>query len=149
MTRQITVPSSGRRGMLLLAAVLAATAMSLAALAAGPVSSAHAAYTNTFCVNAWLQPYGQAGHSCTMGVGYANHYSSFSVTTQGRAGCVAVAGYYGEQLTSWSCTGANSQQFIGVPNPAGGFYRATIRNNNTVNAGGFSGGAYCDPEICV
>jgi hypothetical protein len=148
MFQQITAPTIGRRAGTLLAAALVMAATALALLA-GPLPSAHAAWTNAFCTNAWLQPYGQNGDRCVMGEGYANHYNSFSVTTQDRAGCVAATGYYGEQVTSWSCAGSWGQQFIGLPNPAGSWYRGTIRNNNTGSAGGFSGGAYCNPEICV
>lgn len=147
MAHRSAAPALGTRTKRLLVALAAAAAISFA-MASGPVSTADAAYTNTFCVNAWLQPYGQSGDRCWMGVGYANHYSSFSVTTQNRAGCVAVAGYYGEQISSWVCAGAWGQVFTGPANPAAGFYRGLIRNNNLTYAAGFSGGAYCDPELC-
>jgi hypothetical protein len=149
MIHRFAAPTLSSRTKQLLLAVAGAAAISLA-MAAGPASTAHAAWTNTFCVNAWLQPYGQSGDRCWMGVGYANHYSSFSVTAWERTGCVAVAGYFGEQITSWVCTSsAPGQVFTGVPNPPAGFYRGLIRNNNTRNPGSFSGGAYCNPEICV
>jgi hypothetical protein len=148
MTHRSAAPALGARTKRFLIAVVAAAAMSFA-MASGPVSTADAAYTGTFCTNVWLQPYGQSGDRCWMGVGYANHYSSFNIRTESRAGCVATAGYYGEQINSWVCASAYGWALNGVPNPTAGFYRGLIRNNNLSNPGSFSGGAYCDPEICT
>ncbi len=118
-------------------------------MAAGPVSTASAAWTSSFCTNAVLQPYGQNGDTCVMGIGYANHYNDVAVETQGVSGCIAATGYYGEQVTSWSCVGPNTQDIQYPPNPAASWYRGTIRSNNRSTAAAFSGSAYCDPTICV
>jgi hypothetical protein len=132
-------PTLGGRAQALALGAIATLAMALAL-----TPNAHAAWTNSFC----NQTLG-GGATCTMGQGYANHYSAISVSAWDRAGCVGATGYYGEMIVDWHCTPAGTQAFVYPPNPAGGWYRGTIRNNNSVNSGYFDGGAYCDPTYCV
>lgn len=129
----------GGRAQALALGVLAALALLLAM-----TPSAHAAWTNSFCTVTL-----GGGGSCTMGQGYANHYSAISVSNFDRAGCVGATGYYGEMIVDWHCSAAGTQPFVYPPNPAGGWYRGTIRNNNSISSGYFEGGAYCDPTYCV
>lgn len=139
-------PMSGRRAAFLLAAIAAAAAMSFA-LATGPVSTANAA-ANQFCENYWLSPYGTPGDSCDGLQSQGGFTTSsggdiyfFGVQTHERAGCVRVIGYYGEAHGPWNCTGNNSNTVAYTPQY--GWYRGSIRNNNTVNSGSFSGFGCC------
>jgi hypothetical protein len=122
----------GKRGLALLAA-LAMTVAMLFALSAPPSASAA---TGGFCQSSWLQPYGQ----CHMPHSLANNHHTLAVQTTQRAGCVALLGYYGEQLDSWVCTGANSVGYYYTPawRPAG-LYRGAIRNNNGTYASAYGG----------
>lgn len=141
-------PTAGRRVLFLLAALAASVAMSFA-IAAGPVSTANAV-PNQFCENYWLSPYGQPGDSCNAlhsqggwSVGEPNGGTMLyvGVWATERAGCAAVIGYYGEQYGSWKCTSPGQTNLAYVPQT--GWYRGTIRNNNTQHSANFSGFGCC------
>lgn len=132
-------PTVGGRVQAFAVSVIATLALALVL-----TSSANAAWTNTFC-DVTLG----GGATCTMGQGFANHYSAISVSNFDRAGCVGATGYNGEMIVGWNCGTVGTQPFVYPPNPAGGWYRGTIRNNNSLNSGYFKGGAYCDPTYCV
>jgi hypothetical protein len=136
----------GKRGLGLLAALAATVALSIAA---GPVSSASAdpGPPWRFCDGVWLAPYGQPGDRCFMPTSMAGDHMTLSVITWQRAGCVALLGYYGEQLDSWTCGPATGGTFaatyyVAMSRPFG-YYRAAIRNNNLSNTGQFNGAYLC------
>jgi len=124
---------TGKRGPALLAVLAMFTAMAF--LAAG---TAPAAQADEFCKNAYLQPYGQYGDRCDMLVSQAGHFFEVGIQTSGRAGCVRIIGYYGEPVTNWQCTSAWSHTSILRAND-GGYYRGSIRNNNSTYGAYFSG----------
>jgi hypothetical protein len=128
--------SFGKRGMALLAA-LAATVAMLFAMAAGPVSSANAL---SFGENTTLGPNGQM-HSPTGQAGDLFLLSSYSPN---RAHCVALLGFYGEQLDNWVCAGSSSTSWYSVAEwRPPGYYRAAVKNNNMSQSGTFTGYTYC------
>lgn len=128
--------SFGKRGMALLAA-LAATVAMLFAMAAGSVSSANA---ESFGENTTLGPNGQM-HSP---IGQAGDLWLLSSYSPNRANCVALLGYYGEQLDSWVCAGAGTTAWYQVAESRPfGYYRAAVKNNNMSQSGTFTGHTYC------
>jgi hypothetical protein len=118
-----------------LVAILAALCINEAAPEANADSLTH------FC-DGWRAPYGQHGDRCDQAVAYAAHYAGFRVINRERAGCVRGLGYYGEPVTSWVCAPRESEAFVSIPR-TGGFYRGSLRNNNTNYAGWFYGMTVC------
>jgi hypothetical protein len=128
--------SFGKRGMVLLAA-LAATVAMVFGMAAGPVSSANA---ETFCGGVTLGPNGQ----CHLPVAQAQDIFAISSYSAERANCVALLGYYGEQLDSWVCAKAGASPWYVTPlSKPFGFYRAAVKNNSLSQSGKFNGYVYC------
>jgi len=116
---------------------LAATVASAFFMAAGPVSSANATW---FCFEVTLGPNGQC-HSPQSQAGDMWVLKSYSPD---RAHCIALLGYYGEQLDSWSCAGKGNDQYYEVaPWRPFGYYRAAVKNNNLSQPGTFYGNTYC------
>lgn len=126
----------GKRGRVILATLAAAVAVSFAMIA-GPVSPAKA---TQFCTNVDLGPNGQ----CHLPHAEAGNMSILSSYSPNRANCVALLGYYGEQLDSWVCSGAGTSPwyFVASWRPFG-YYRAAVKNNNMSQPGNFSGFYYC------
>jgi hypothetical protein len=94
-----------------------------------------------FCAG-WRAPYGQPGDRCDQNQAYAAHYAGFRVFTKERAGCVRALGYYGEPVTSWVCAPRESEAYVNLPDNKG-FYRGSLRNNNTNYPGYFYGWTIC------
>jgi hypothetical protein len=128
--------SLGKRGMVLLA-VLAATVVMVLAVVAGPVSSANA---ETFCGGVTLGPNGQ----CHLPHAQAQDIFAISSYSPDRANCVALLGYYGEQVDSWVCAPKESSPwYVMAPWRPFGYYRAAVKNNNLSQSGQFNGYVYC------
>jgi hypothetical protein len=109
----------------------------LFAMAAGPVSSASA---ERYCDGVTLGPNGQ----CHLPVGQAGNLSLLSSYSPDRANCVALLGYYGEQLDSWVCAKAEISPWYAVASwRPFGYYRAAVKNNNLNQSGLFVGYYYC------
>lgn len=147
MVENNPAPSLARRARIALSVFIAATGLSIS-MATVSVPKADAAWTPEWCGNVWLAPYGSSGDRCMMGQGYANHYETLLVRTLERAGCVAAAGYHGEQVMNWVCAPAGGNfAVIYPPNPEG-WYRGMVRNNNLSKWGQFTGLAFCESR-CV
>jgi len=128
--------SLGRRGKLLVA-TLAATVASAFAMAAMPVSSANAAY---FCYYVTIGPNGQ----CHLPQSLAQDIWIIKSHGVERASCVALLGYYGEQLDSWVCAAAgHDSSYTVAPWRPFGYYRSAVKNNNLSKSGQFYGEIYC------
>ena len=127
----------GKRGMLLLGAVMAAAAMYFA-------TTASSAQAENFCINATLQPFGHSGDRCTAPTG--GYQYSVAVVTNERAGCETTVNN-GVLLASWTCVGAKN--IISSTHNYFQFAHGIIRNNNLSFSGVFSGDQhYCLTEGC-
>lgn len=125
-----------KRGRFLFAALVSTVAMA-SALVAGPISSASA---DPFCANVNLGPNGQ----CHLPHAQAGNLSILSSHSPNRANCVALLGYYGEQLDSWVCAAAGTSPWYYVASwRPFGYYRAAVKNNSLSQSGNFTGFYYC------
>jgi hypothetical protein len=130
-----------RRALVTLATLAISIAMLFVA-APEDASAQEGWYWDEFCRNVWLSPLNKAGDHCYMPTSQAAHQVQVRLDTYERAGCIALTGYYGEQVSQWYCTSKESQKVIWVPaNP--GLYRAIIRNNNLSYGGHFAGVRLC------
>jgi hypothetical protein len=77
--------------------------------------------------------------TCDSPINEAGYYKNFGIFTWDRAGCVRVIGYYGEPLTSWTCVGKQTQGSIYRPGAEPGYYRSSLKNNNTSYSALFQG----------
>ncbi len=134
-----TLRPKGRARVGLAAIAAVAAVLVTVSLMAAPTAQADS--ISTFC-SGWRAPYGQSGDRCDQSPAYAAPYVGFRVYTKERAGCVRGLGYYGEPVTSWVCAPRESEARVGVPN-TGGFYRGSLRNNNTNYPGYFYGMTIC------
>jgi hypothetical protein len=128
----------GKRGMLLLGALLAAVAMYFVVMAA-PASA------EDFCSGVILQPYGHNGDRCTAPQGgwtYIVYVNDFE-----RSGCETTENN-GELLSSWTCFGSGGVGYS-YPNPYQ-WSHGIIRNNNLSFTGKFSDNQYfCPNQGCA
>jgi hypothetical protein len=129
----------GKRGMLLVGALLTSIAMYFA------VTASPAAAAEPFCTQVTLQPFGHNGDRCWA----PWHYSVIGETlvTFERAGCVDIANGANELMFSWVCGAAHSSPAAAAEindfNHEGVPRKGVIRNNSLSFTGKFSGSQVC------